>query len=149
MMLLLDTNVLVYAINTSAPQHAPSRALVEAVRNKKLEAALVPQVLLEFFAVVTDKRRVEKPLDPLTAWGEVEKFQAIFKVLDPGPTAIEKLGKLVSETGVRGGNIFDAWLAAQMQACGIPTICTYNTGDFARFAVGVVTPEQVLSAQSC
>lgn len=145
-MILVDTNVLVYAINVDAPQHHASYALIETVRNKQIKAMLVPQILLEFFAVITDHRRVEKPLDSVTAWHEIEKFLAIFQISDPGALALEHLGKLLGETSVRGSDIFDAWLVAQMQAYGISTICTYNTSDLSKFPVTAQTPEQVLGS---
>lgn len=46
-MILIDTNVLVYAVNTAAPQHEESRAFVEAARGGDFPAVLVPQVLLK------------------------------------------------------------------------------------------------------
>lgn len=144
-MILVDTNVLIYAVNVDASHHQASRAFVEAVRNKRIAGAVVPQILLEFFAVVTDGRRIEKPLGADTAWSEVEKFRMIFRVLDPGPAALDRLEKMVQNACIEGPDVFDAWLAAQAQACGVPVICTYNTGDFSGFPVTAQTPEQLLT----
>lgn len=49
-MILLDTNVLVYALNADSPHHPQSRAVVEAALGGRLPGVLVPQVLLEAFA---------------------------------------------------------------------------------------------------
>ncbi|MCR4420104.1 MAG: PIN domain-containing protein [Clostridia bacterium] len=130
-MILLDTNILVYAVNRDAPRHGLCRALIAAARRKELEAAVVPQVLLEFFAVVTDRRRVRRPLDPITAWQEVEVLRAGLRVVDPGPAALDRLAALLTQGKVAGAEVFDAWLAAQALAAGISTICTCNAADFA------------------
>ncbi len=46
-MILIDTNVLVYTVNTAAPCHKESRLFVEAAQQKRIRGVLVPQVLLE------------------------------------------------------------------------------------------------------
>jgi len=145
-LILIDTNVIVYAINTDAPQHAASRALLEAAQVHKIKAALVPQVLLEFFAIVTDGRRVKKPLEPQSAWEQVKALRAILPVLDPGVKALDYLElELPDEVKVKGANIFDAFLVAQMRAIGASVLCTYNTSDFRHYqGIVVQSPEAVL-----
>ncbi len=51
-MILLDTNVLVYALNTDAPHYADSRRIVEAALRGRVPGVLVPQVLVEAYAVL-------------------------------------------------------------------------------------------------
>jgi len=46
----LDANILVYAVETSAPQHAVSRALIEAARDPTTALYLTSQVLCEFYS---------------------------------------------------------------------------------------------------
>lgn len=145
-MILIDTNIIVYAIDTDAPQHAASRALLEAVQAKKIKAALVPQVLLEFFAIVTDGRRVKKPLEPRTAWEQVKALRAILPVLDPGVKSLDYLElELPEEVKVKGADIFDAFLVAQMRAISASVLCTYNTGDFKHYrGIVVQSPDEML-----
>lgn len=144
-MILVDTNVLVYAVNLDAPQHKPSRALLEAVQEKRVAGVLVPQILLEFFAIVTDPRRVDNPLEPETAWEQIEAFRTTFLIIDTGLKTLD----LLKEIGLKskGADIFDAFLAAQMKANGISVLCTYNTKDFSKFT-GILaqTPEDILSS---
>lgn len=143
-MILVDTNVLVYAINTDAPQHPASRAFMEATQTKQVDGVLVPQVLLEFFAIVTDSRRIARPLEAGDAWDQVKLLEMICPVHDEGLKALEHLKAVLEEGKVRGGEIFDAFLVAQMRACGISSICTYNTKDFSRYK-GIIahTPESL------
>src|SRR3990170_879434 len=64
---LLDTNILVYANNEDSPFHIPCKALVEKAIRSQIRAAIAIQNLIELYAVITDKRRVEHPLSPLKA----------------------------------------------------------------------------------
>jgi predicted nucleic acid-binding protein len=145
--ILIDTNVLVYAVNTAAPQHGESRAFVEAARGGDFPAVLVPQVLLEFYAVVTGNR-VKHPLAPETALTEVNILRSIFPVLEASSEALERLNEILSRhPDIRGGNVFNAWLVAQMKSLGIPVICTYNTADFTRYDdITAVTPREIFAA---
>ncbi|NPV52982.1 MAG: PIN domain-containing protein [Firmicutes bacterium] len=144
-MILVDTNVLVYAINTDVPQHEMSRALVKAVQTRQLDGALLPQILLEFFAIITDRRRVTKPLGAKEAWEQVELLKAIFPVLDAGLKSLDYLKEVLTEGKAKASDIFDAYLVAQMRACGISVICTYNTRDFRKYS-GIIaqTPESLI-----
>jgi predicted nucleic acid-binding protein len=58
---IVDANVLVYAMDADAPQHAASRALLEAARDPSTTLYVTSQVLCEFYSVVTNARRVPKP----------------------------------------------------------------------------------------
>ncbi len=148
-MMLLDTNVLVYAVNADAPQHSASRAILEAALGQRLPAMLVPQVLVEFYAVVTSARRVEHPLDPEAAWKEVAALRAALPVLDVTSGALDALGQLVSERRAAGRHIFDLFLAAQMRAHRVATVCSYDRAAFEGIAgIMVVTPEQLLPTLS-
>jgi len=143
-MILVDTNILIYAVNSDAPQHVVCRALVEAVRAGTLQCALVPQVLLEFHAIVTDRRRVANPLEPAAAWEVCAVWQGIFALLDAGCAALERMPEVIAEKGAAGGGIFDAWLVAQMRCLGVDRICTYNEKDFSPYrGIWTVRPEEL------
>jgi uncharacterized protein len=67
---IVDTNVLVYALDADAPQHAAARALLEAARDASATLFVTSQILCEFYSIVTNPRRVPKPrtaTDALTA----------------------------------------------------------------------------------
>ena len=64
---LVDTNVLVYALLPEANEHAASPALFERAQSGSLNLRLAPQVLAEFYAVVTDPRRITVPRDSAEA----------------------------------------------------------------------------------
>jgi predicted nucleic acid-binding protein len=50
---LLDTNILVHAYNKSSPHQKKASEIIRKAMQGEIEACLSPQVLYEFFAVVT------------------------------------------------------------------------------------------------
>lgn len=82
---LVDKNVLVYAVYPAAPQHPASRALIDQATAENPQY-LAPQVLAEFYAVVTDSRRVSQARQPDEALDAIEQFIALpGLVLLPSP----------------------------------------------------------------
>ena len=71
---LIDTNVLVYALFAERPEHAASLALVESAQDPGANLVIAPQNLAEFYAVVSNPRRVSTPLSATDARVEVEKL---------------------------------------------------------------------------
>lgn len=58
---VVDANVLVYAMDATASQHHPSRALVDATHDRSITLYVTLQILCEFYSIVTNARRVAKP----------------------------------------------------------------------------------------
>jgi len=88
---LLDTNVLVYAADKSSPFHEASLLLREKGLRGELSLCICPQTLTEFFAIVTDAKRVSEPRTQKEALGEIEKYLSLKNILKiyPGPEVIE------------------------------------------------------------
>jgi predicted nucleic acid-binding protein len=147
-MILVDTNVLIYAIQGNAPHHGPSRQVIESLESGTVLACVFPQILLEFFAVITDARRMEKPATLDEGLNLVERYSALFPVLQPSPAALSILYSLVAESKVTGQRSFDAYIVAQMTDVGIQTICTYNIKDFDGHPVTALTPEDILRGKT-
>ena len=144
-MILLDTNILVYALDAVSAHHQASRNVVERIQAGSLEGGLVPQVLLETYAIVTDRRRVERPLTPMDASTELDVLARSISVFYPGPRSMTELVALLRGRSVSGQNVFDIFLVAQMREHGIETICTLNAGDFVGFGdLEILTPDQLL-----
>jgi predicted nucleic acid-binding protein len=61
---LLATNVLVYAADAGSPFHEAARQLRDRGVHGGIPLGVSPQVLLEFFAVITHPRRVQTPRSP-------------------------------------------------------------------------------------
>jgi predicted nucleic acid-binding protein len=60
----LDTNVLVYSVYADSEHHRAARFLVDQTKRHAAALCLTPQVLAEFYAVVTNPRRVTEAKPP-------------------------------------------------------------------------------------
>lgn len=133
MIYTLDTNVLVYAADETFPLHAEARDVRDRAVAEQRKARLCYSVLLEFFAVVTDSRRVGNPLPPAEAWHEVVTYLKAFEVLYPDERTFMELGKLGVRYQIGRQTIFDALIVSMMIQYGVQGIYTDNRKDFARF----------------
>ncbi len=133
MIYTLDTNILVYAADASFPLHDTARAVRDHAAGEHREVRLCYSVLLEFFAVVTDSRRVGNPLSPAEAWREVDAYLNTFEVLYPDEGTFAQLGKLAKQYQTTRQTIFDVLIVAMMIQHEVNGIYTDNRKDFATF----------------
>jgi predicted nucleic acid-binding protein len=138
---LVDANVLVYALDADAPQHAVSRALLDAARNSSAMLYVTSQIVCEFYSIVTNARRVPKPRTPGDAIAAITGILAFVHVLPIPASVLEIWLDLLRRHPVTGGAVFDLQIVASMRANGIERIYTFNTGDFDVFPeISVIAP---------
>jgi predicted nucleic acid-binding protein len=102
---IIDANVLVYSMDADAPQHAASRALPEAARNPLATLYVTPQILCEFYSIVTNPRRVPKPRSAADALAVLSGLLAFLHVLPIPVHTMEELLSLLRRRTVTGGDI--------------------------------------------
>ena len=142
-MLLLDTNVLVYYSDSDCDKHAAVREYFKSQNDQGEQYCVAPQNLSEFFAVVTDSRRVQNARTPQEAHQAINQFlsQDNLTILPVPVDIVPRWLKLVGEKSVSRAKIFDLQLIAVMQANNVRRICTYNVNDFIDFdGIEVVSP---------
>ncbi len=138
---LIDANVLVYAMDANAPQHAASRTLLESARDTSTTVYVTLQILCEFYSIVTNPRRVLKPRSAADALSAISSLLAYVQVLSLPPDAVDGLLDLLRRRPVIGGEVFDLQLIAAMKANGVLRIYTFNREDFEAFPeLEVLTP---------
>ena len=113
-----------------APQHAASRRLLEFGHN----LCVSPQVLAEFYSVVTNPRRVSAPFKPAEAVSFIEQLGSRIEVVSIDPVVVQNWTRLAIERAVVGADIFDLQIVATLTAHGIRRIYTYNRQDFEGFS---------------
>lgn len=141
--LLLDTNVLVYALDASSEHHAASRAVLDRAQSPDAGLCVVPQSLAEFFSLVTNAKRVASPKSPEEALATVESIVALpgIEVLPVPFDVVARWIELCRKHPVKGAGIYDLQIIAVMLANGVQRICTFDTADFEPFSeVKVETP---------
>jgi predicted nucleic acid-binding protein len=140
---VLDANVLAYAVNADAPQHAVSRALLDGASDPSVTLYVTSQILCEFYSLITNPRRVAVVSSPAEALGVVSAMLALpgLYVLPTPARAVAGWMQLLQRHPVTGGDVFDLQIVATMQANGIQRIYTFNADDFNVFPeLVVVTP---------
>jgi toxin-antitoxin system PIN domain toxin len=132
--MLLDANLLLYAVHEGAPQHEAASEWITEKLNGSRRVGLPWQSLAAFLRISTHPRAFPRPLTPTTAWERVTDWLSapVAWVPQPGPAYARVLGDLITDHEVRGNLVTDAQLAALAIEHGIE-LCSTDT-DFARFA---------------
>jgi toxin-antitoxin system PIN domain toxin len=134
-MLVVDTNVLVYAADRDSPFHAPCRDWLEQQRQRVDAWFTTWPILYEFLRVTTHPRVMRRAWDLPTAWRFVEALLASpgLAVLAPTQRHAAVAAQVFSELpDVAGNVVHDAHTAILMREHGIRRVCTRDTG-FHRF----------------
>lgn len=134
-MLAVDTNVLVYAADSSSRFHIPCREWLERQRARPDAWYTTWPILYEFLRVITHPRVLPRPWTVRGAWEFVEALVTSpgLAVLVPTHRHSEVAAAVFSELPHIAGNLLhDAHTAILMREHGIARICTRDT-DFTRF----------------
>ena len=131
--MLVDANILLYAVDEEAPHHARSRAWLETALNGPRRVGLPWQTLLAFVRIVTHPRALPLPLGATQAWELVEDWLSAPAtwVPQPGRGYRDILRRLVTGLDLRGNLVSDAALAALSLEHGLSLVSADS--DFARF----------------
>lgn len=135
MMFVVDTNILVYAAESSFPEHQRSRDCLETWRGRAEAWYITWNIVYEFVRVTTHPKVFVRPWSAASAWGFVEALLASsgLRVL-VATDSHERVGARVIEEipDLRGNLIHDAHTAVLMREHGVRRIYTRDT-DFHRF----------------
>lgn len=136
-MKLVDANILLYAVDTSAPHHAQARHWLDTALSGA-ETVILPWLcLLAFLRISTHPGIYPRPLTAEQATRVVSAWTHQPNVVPGAPTSqhAELLGRMLAATGVGGsvgGNLVnDAHLAA-LAIEHSATVVTFDS-DFGRF----------------
>lgn len=132
-MILVDANLLLYAANHSAPEHARARSWLDTQLNGTARVGLPWSCLLAFVRLASNPVVVRHAVAPSEAWHQVEAWLACESawIPQPGVRHAEVLAALITLPWVTSRLVPDAHLAALAIEHGL-TLCSTD-GDFARF----------------
>ncbi len=142
---LADSNILSRLSQPQNPHYAIARRAVITIRRQGEEICLVPQNIIEFWAVATR---------PITSNGlgltiaetqyEVRKFKRLFTIHSDEPEIFAEWENLVLKYNVSGKNVHDTRLVAAMLTHNITHLLTFNVKDFKRFSeINVIDPQNI------
>ena len=134
-MFVVDTNVLVYAVDRDAPEHGRCRERLLGWRAQPEPWYLTWGVVYEFLRVTTHPRVFRNPWSPEQSWSFIEAVLASpsLALLTESDRHVPVLAHLIEEVpGLTGNLVHDGHTAVLMLEHGVRTIYTRDT-DFHRF----------------
>ncbi len=140
---LLDTSVLIGSVQTGAPRQSYAMTAVATLLGGNDALCIVPQNIIEFWAVATRPRDANGlGLSITETQNEINKIKLQFILKNEDPTIFVNWEKLVGDYSVIGKTTHDARLVAAMQTHGIDNVLTFNVADFKRYSglISVSTP---------
>lgn len=148
MRVLVDTNIIVRLNEPTSSLHADAVVSVTELRRRGEELVVVPQILVEFWAIAT--RPVSANglgFDTTFAKEQLDQILLHFALVPDADTLFDEWQKLVVGYNVSGKTTHDARIVAAMVASTIDAILTFNVVDFRRFdpKVKILDPHTVVA----
>ncbi len=146
MRILVDTNVLLRAVQLRHPAARTAINAIKTLYRQQHALCLAPQNIVEFWNVCT------RPVDVnglgLSVAGTdryVQKLKRIFTVVQDSLQTFQSWHELVVRYSISGSKVHDARLVAVMRVHGIGSILTFNVKDFIRYdGISVISPDAVV-----
>jgi hypothetical protein len=132
--ILVDANLLIYAVDRDSPHHVPARRWLEKALSGSESLGIPWIVVLAFLRIMTHPGVMRKPLTAENALGYVDGWlrQPFVRLIGPGEKHWPILRNLLTASGTAGNLTSDAHLAALAIEHG-GTIASADN-DFRRFA---------------
>jgi predicted nucleic acid-binding protein len=141
-LILLDSNILIFAADVLSPFHKRCRAFLGLAYQGEVRLCIAPQVLFEFYAVITHPTRPKAHLTPKEALNEIELYMndPVIEKIFQDPGIIPRVVQLASRYPVSRQGIYDLVIVATMLGNNVHKICTLDD-DFPRVKeIEIITP---------
>ena len=139
-MYIVDTNTLIYAVNTAAPQHRTARDWLTSSLTAGETVGFPWVSVLGFIRLTTNPRIMPRPITVAEALTAVDAWlsppNAV--LLEPGPRHLLVLRGLLTDAGTAGNLTTDAHLAALALENRCPVV-SFDRG-LARFGIDLLIP---------
>ncbi len=127
--ILIDSNILVYAINSSSPKHLLAQAYLQAHAG---QMTVAHQNIFETLRVLTHNK-FPSPMPTDDAITSIMNIAKGCDVIEPQTDTYQIALALIQKHNLKGDKVFDAYLAATAMSLGITNIITDNVKDFLPF----------------
>lgn len=131
--MLLDVNVLLYAIDRSSPHHDKAADWLRAALTGSTRVGFPWQTIGGFLRIATHPRVFDRPLTAEQAWQALDGWLGapVAWIPPAGERTVELLRDLMLDSRTTGPRTTDAQLAASALEHGVPVVTT--DADFDRF----------------
>lgn len=146
--MLADSNTSMRILQTDHPQHQTAMNAVRTLARRGETLCIVPQNLVEVWAVATRPVGAANGLGLSTeeATAALQRIKNLFTVLADTEGLYDRWEALVVRHRVSGKATHDARIVAAMMEHGQTAILTFNTKDFTRYpGIKVVHPADVVA----
>ncbi len=142
---LVDTNVLLRSVEENHPMNDAAVNAVQHLLAQGEELCIMPQNLIEFWAVATRPANVNGlGLSVAQAIAELSELKDIFTLQPDTPAMFVEWEKLVVRNQVMGKQAHDTRLIAGMTVLQLSHLLTFNTDDFKRFTeITAIDPREI------
>ncbi len=123
---LVDSNVLVYAINSASPKNQMAQRFLQSNVG---DLAIAHQNVLETLRVLTHGK-ISNPMSIADASNAIDNIVRACQIISPNRLTYQVALGFLNKYGLTGDKIFDAYLAATAIANDITIIATDNVKDF-------------------
>ena len=131
--MIVDANILLYAVDSTSPHHTVAAQWLESALNGDVAVGLPWQTLGAFVRISTHPRIQERPLTGAEAWAYIDEWLATPPAsIPPATEATARIyGDLCSRVSITGNLVPDGMLAALAIERGVEVVS--HDADFARF----------------
>jgi len=141
-LVLFDTNVLIYSLDSASPHFEAVSKLFSRVKKGEIEAVLAHQSIVETENVLTNLYK--KDLAEARQALENVMFSFNFRLICPLSSTISLYHRLAQTyQGKAKIDLYDIYLASTALSNEVDTIVTYNTKHFEGLGLTLVSPEVV------
>ncbi|CAN5210752.1 hypothetical protein BH09PAT2_BH09PAT2_10190 [soil metagenome] len=135
--MLVDTNIIVYALNRESPKYKIAHELIDSNEGKFV---IAQQNIFECLRIITHPVFPQHMQMP-TAIDLMQKALPFFSIIGPNITTHIIAFELIQEYAITENNVYDAFLVATMLSNDIDSIYTDNDRHFSKFEmIRVINP---------
>lgn len=136
-MISFDSNLLIYALNSAAPEQPRARAFFEGLQDATSEIVVCELVLMEVYSALRNPVIFEKPCDAVTAVELLRPFRRHprWRLVDyPGLSSVtDAWWRWAADPAATRRRVYDARLALTLRHHGVTRFATRNCADFEGF----------------
>ena len=127
--MLVDSNILVYSINTASPKHKTAQ---EFLLEEASRLYFAQQNFFETLRILTHPK-FPNPMSASSAIIAISQITNALKIISPNHETYYIAIELIRKYVIKSDKVFDAYLVATMFSNRIHTIATDNEKDFRVF----------------
>jgi predicted nucleic acid-binding protein len=136
----VDTNVLVYAADSSTTCHEACKRLLERAASGQLELVVSTRILAEFIVVMGNPNVFPNPVSKEDLFAHVDALRSACRVIGTTAAVADRFMQLLRDSGISGKRAHDVLHAATMLENGITRVYTYDNGFSGIPGIVVLTP---------